>query len=223
MTGDELPTASALAQMKQRLLRRLFGRSGASVPSRKRLLRKLLIAAIVTILIVAMSISMMPLGTNDESLLRHWGQLLFRQDSVMRVDYDDYITLIKGIKVEEFKSIRQFVEKTQMDILVPTALPKDNSIKKVQLAYDYFNDCPSVTFVTGDPSSLAMSVYIGKEKRDSSYDKTEKIGSFTCGFLFSPEFCQCEFNYGGNAYMIVARSYKDVRYIVENLKGSLTK
>lgn len=223
LTGEELPSESALEQMKLRLLQRLFGRNGSVPKYRKGVLRKLLIAAIVVILIVAMAVSMMPLGTNDESLLQQWGYHLLKSEQNTVANFDEYITLIKGSKVEEFKSIRQFVRKTHMEILAPTVLPKGVHIKKVQLTYDYIYDCPAVIFVTDDPSRVSIYVRISKETENPEFDRTEQIGSYTCGILLSASSCQCAFFEGGNEYTIAAKSFEDARSIIENMKGSLEK
>lgn len=223
LTGEELPSESALEQMKLRLLQRLLGQKGRVLKYRKGMLRKLLIAAIVVILIAAMAISMTPLGTNNESLIHRWGYILFHKDSGTRMDFGDFLTLVEGGKVEEFKSVRQFVRKTHMDILVPMELPKGVNIKKVQLAYDYIKDCPAVIFVTENPSRASIYVRIGKENGNLDYDRTEQIGSYTCGILLSTSSCQCEFSEDGNGYTIVAKSFEDARSIIENMKGSLEK
>ena len=93
LTEEEPPTETALLQMKQRLLLYLFGRKGRVLPYRKGMLRKLLIAAVIVILIVAMSASMMPLGTNAESLLHRWGYYLSQQEIGHKMDFGDYISL----------------------------------------------------------------------------------------------------------------------------------
>lgn len=224
LTGDELPSESALEQMKLRLLQRLFGQKGRVLKYRKGMLRKLLIAAIVFILIVAMAVSMTPLGTNDESLLQRWGYHLLKSKQNTSVSFGEYITLVKGGKVEEFKSVHQFVRKTKMDILVPTILPKGYSIQKVQIMYDYSLECPFVLFVTNKPSDLSVFVYLDKEITEmTSYEKTEQIGLYLCNFLISPESYQCEFDYNGNGYTIVAKNYNDARLIIDNMKGSIKK
>lgn len=221
LTGDELPSESAMEQMKLRLLQRLFGQKGHVLKYRKGMLRKLLIAAIVVILIVAIAISMMPLGTNDESLVHRWGYYLLQGKQGSSVEFDSFMSLIRGEKAEEYQSIRQFVRKTHIDILVPTLLPKGYVVEEVYVEYDNYYGCPAVTFMTNDTSSLAVCVYLGKEKENMKYDRTETIASYTCGFWVSSETCQCEFNYNGNSYTIISKNYDDARLIIENMKGSL--
>lgn len=222
LTGDELPTEDVMEQMKQNLLRRLFGSPALSMRRYKGLLRKLLIAAVVAILIASISLSMMPLGTNDESLHQRWGYFFFKKDPGDSVEFENYLTMIKGGKVEEYATIRQFIRKTGMDILVPAKLPDGYKVQKVQVHYDYVFDCPFVTFVTNDPLSTVVNVYIGREESDLKLrERNEKIGEYFCAFSFSSISCQCEFNYDGNGYVIVAKEYEDARLIVENMKGSI--
>ena len=220
LTGDELPSESALEQMKQRLLHRLFSRN----TRRKGLARKLLIAAIIVILIVAVSVSMMPLGTNDESLFHRWGFFFLQKDSGYRIDYDDYLTLIGGGEIKEFNTIRQFIRKTRIDILVPTELPRDYSIQSVQLYFDYTFDSLTVNFCTNDPSACSVIVYLGKEiSMSDTVEKAEHIGQYDCWFSISPEWCQCDFNYNGNGYSLMAKTQKDLLFILNHMKGSLKK
>ena len=220
LTGEKPPPERVLEQMKQKLLRRLFGR-GRVPMRRKGLLRKLLIAAIVAILIVAMSVSMLPLGTNDESLMQRWGYALQRKGAGTRMDFGDYLTLAEEGKIEEYKSVRQFARKTHMDILVPTILPKGYDVQNVVVSFDYLLDCPAVDIITNNPSDLSVSVYLGKERVNTEFDKTEQIGAYSCGLLFLSDSCQCEFCFEDNCYRITATSYKDVQLIIENMKGSL--
>jgi hypothetical protein len=223
LTGDELPSESALEQMKLRLLQRLFGQKGRVLKYRKGVLRKLLIAAIVVILIVAMAVSMMPLGTNDESLMHQWAYRLLQSEQGTTVDFDDYITLINNGKIEEYKSIRQFARKTGIDILTPTILPKGYDVQNVVVSFDYLLDCPAVDIITNNPSVLSISVYLRKERINSEFDRTEQIGAYSCGLLFSRDFCQCEFCFEENCYRISAKNYEDVRLIIENMKGCIKK
>ena len=224
LTGEELPSESALEQMKLRLLQRLFGRNGSVPKYRKGMLRKLLIAAIVVILIAAMAVSLTQLGTNDESLLQRWEDFFWHAEQGSQIEIGDYVTLIKGGRIEKYTTVRQFIRKAGMDILVPTEIPDGYTIKKVQVQYDNVFECLLVSFVSSDPANLSINVFIEGEKGDlEKREKTEQIGNYYCGISYAPQSCQCEFNYEGNGYTIVARSYNDARLIVENMKGSIRK
>lgn len=221
LTGDELPSESAMEQMKLRLLQRLFGQKGRVLKYRKGVLRKLLIAAIVIILIVAMAVSMMPLGTNDESLINRLSYFFLQKEPGYSVDYDDYMTLIGDGEIKEYATTRQFIRKTHIDILVPTELPKGISVQSVKLYYEYTFNCPKISIVTNDPSSCSLSIHLGKEIEDlETAERYEKIGEYACRFSITPGWCQCEFNHNGNSYIFTAKTYNDLILIIENLKGS---
>lgn len=224
LTGEELPSESALEQMKLRLLQRLFGRNGSVPKYRKGMLRKLLIAAIIVILIVAIAISMMPLGTNDESLIHRWGFGILRSEQGERVDYGDYLSLINNGEMKEYATIRRFIQKTHMDILVPTTLPKGVSVRKVKLNYDYVFESPKISFMTNDPAVYSIIIYPGREIESINImEKNERVGTLDCGFSITPDWCQCDFNYNGNGYSITAKTYEELILILNNMKGSLEK
>lgn len=224
LTGDELPSESALEQMKQRLLQRLFGQKGHVLKYRKGMLRKLLIAAIVFILILAMSISVIPFGGDDVSLLSRWSYYLLHHKSGDEKDFGDYLSIRQERDFADFKSIRQFVHKTGLDVLVPTGMPKGIKVKQVHMYYDSILDCSVVIFKTNDPLNVSFIVRIGKETNDlETRERTERIGAYDCGLSFAPGQCQCEFNYNGNGYSIVARSKEEIIFILNNLKGSMEK
>ena len=91
LTGEDPPPDRVLEQKQKALLLRLRGRK--TVPFRKGLRRKLLIAAVLVALIVAFSVSLLPTGTSDESLIHRWQA---GQNHAQRVDFGDYMTLLKG-------------------------------------------------------------------------------------------------------------------------------
>lgn len=138
----------------------------------RRRLRRVLIAVVAAVLITAMSISMTPLGTSDESLLDKWFPILVQKEPGYRKDFGDYITLIKGGKSIDFKSIRQFVRKTGSDILVPTVLPDGCVIRHAVITFDYMNDSLSVQFETDDPK-VHVTAKIGKSKNENPATRTE--------------------------------------------------
>lgn len=223
LTGEKPPPEHVLEQMKQKLLRRLFGR-GRVPMRRKGLLRKLLIAAIVAILIVAMSVSMMPLGTNDESLMQRWGFVFLHKDSGYSVDFGDYLTLIRNGESKDYKTIRQFIRSTRADVLVPTKMPKGVSIQKVSAYFEYISDCPVISLMTNDPSTCSVQIYLGKEiDLSERVEKPERIGEYDCAFTITPGWCQCDFNYNGNGYTITAKTKEELTLILNNMKGSLEK
>ena len=224
LTEEELPSARALEQMQKRLLDRLFGRNANARKARKGIRRKLLIAAIVAILIVAMAVSVMPLGTNDESLVHRWGFGILYSRQGERIEYDDYITLIKGGKVEEYKSIHQFIRRTHMDILVPTKLPKGVSVRNVRAYFEYTFECPLISFVTNDPSVYSVIVRLGKEiDLSESTEQKDCICDYECSFSVTSDWCQCDFNHNSNGYTITAKTYEELILILNNMKGSLEK
>ena len=48
---------------------------------------------------------MMPLGTNDESLLQRWGYALQRKGAGTRMDFGDYLTLAEEGKIEKYSIV----------------------------------------------------------------------------------------------------------------------
>ena len=222
LTGEEPPTENELKQMKQRLLNLMFGRQTASPRYRKGLLKKLLIAAIIVILIIAMSVSVMPTGTNDESLIHRWGYSLFQKGDGSHKDFSDLLTIGTNGEVKTYKSIRQFVRKTGADLLVPTALPEGYVIQKVNVYYAYDEKCFFVDYVTNDPTQMGIRIRIDKEiGLIGTWEKIEQIGDFICGIISETDHCQCNFDYNGDGYSITAKNHEDLILILENLKGSL--
>ena len=186
---------------------------------KRRRVRRVLFVAAAVILIAAYSAALMPLGTNDESLLHKWSFFLQQQEPGYRMEFGDYCTLIKGGKVVEYKSIRQFVRKTGADILVPTVLPDKIHFRKVVVTFNYWFDCPSVDYVTGDPK-VVIRVYIGYTHDGlDSWERTEQIGGHVCGVAVADDWVQCDFNDGENGYTVSAHSYADMVSIVENLQN----
>ena len=222
LTGETPPSETALEQMKQRLLFRLFGRRAGR--RRKGFVRKLLIAAIILLLIASLSAAMMTTSTSDESILHRWGYSLMMHGSGYRKDFDEYLSLITGDAPKEYKSIRAFVRKTGADVLVPTELPEGFEIEQVNVHYSYTDECINIQFITNDPLKVGIGVLIDKEFDSlESREKTKKIGDYECGFSFAHNWCQCEFNYMGNGYYIMTETYEDALLILKNLKGSLEK
>ena len=187
---------------------------------KRRHVRRVLIAAVAAVLIAACSAAFMPLGTNDESMLQKWDFFLLHQEPGYSMDFGEYCTLIRGGKIETYKSVRQFVRKTGADILVPTVLPEKNSLREVWVVFDYLYDCPCIHFDTGDPK-LFVCAYIGYTHDNlDSYERTEQIGGHVCGIAAEDMWYQADFNYDGNGYAVSAHSYDDLASIVENLQNS---
>ena len=221
LTEEELPSARALEQMQKRLLDRLFGRNANARRAEKGLWRKLLIAAIVVLLIVAMSAAILPIGSSDDSLLSKWGYFLLLHKPGDHKDFGGHLTIRREGKGKHFNSIRRLVRKTGYDGLVPTELPEEIKLEDIYVYYDSLFDCPIIIFVTNDPENVSVNVKIGKEADDlETRERTERIGKYDCGVTTAPERCQCEFNYNGNGYSINAKTYADLVRIVKNMKGS---
>lgn len=193
----------------------------AKTNSRKRRhVRRALIAAVAAVLIAACSAAFMPLGTNDESMLQKWDFFLLHQEPGYSMDFGDYLTLVRGGKIETFKSIRQFVRKTGADILVPTVLPDKTNLRKVLVSFDYLFDCPCIHFDTGD-TKIFVCAYIGYTHNDlESWEQAEQIGGHVCGIAAEDMWYQADFNYDGNGYTVSAHSYDDLASIIENLQNS---
>ena len=185
-----------------------------------RRIRRALIAAIVAVLVAASSAAFMPLGTNDESMLHKWDFFLLHQKPGYSMDFGDYLTLVRGGKIETFKSIRQFVRITGANILVPTVLPEKNNLREVGVVFDYLFDCPSVHFDTGDPK-IFVCVYIGYTHDDlESWEQAEQIGGHVCGIAAEDMWYQADFNYDGNGYTVSAHTYEDLLAVVDGLRDA---
>ena len=221
LTEETPPSANTLEQWKQKLLLRLFGQK--TLRYRKGMLRKLLIAAIIILLIVALSVATMPLGTNDTSLLERWNLSLLLQGSGSQKKFDDYLSLFYNGEVKEYKSIRQFVRKTGLDVLVPTVMPDGCKVQQVNVCYVYHEEYFLISFVTNNPEHVGFSICLNKTGTFASWEETEKIGNYDCAFASAPGWYQCNFNDNGNSYSITAESREDLILILTNLKGSLQR
>lgn len=221
LTEEELPSARALEQMQKRLLDRLFGRNANARKARKGIRRKLLIAAIVAILIFAISAAMTPMGDDEESILARWGYFVLHMKPGEKKDFGEYLTIYCEGPGEHFKTIRRFVQKTGYDGLVPTEWPEGYKLEEVYVFYSYTMGCTIVDFVTNDSATVCVTVKIGKETDDlETRERTERIGAYDCALSFAPGQCQCEFNYNGNGYTVNTKTYADTVRIVKSMKGS---
>ena len=188
LTEETPPSANTLEQWKQKLLLRLFGQK--TLRYRKGMLRKLLIAAIIILLIVALSVATMPLGTNDTSLLERWNLSLLLQGSGSQKKFDDYLSLFYNGEVKEYKSIRQFVRKTGLDVLVPTVMPDGCKVQQVNAYYSSEEDCVIILYITNDPEHVGMRVYLKATKTFDSWEQSEIIGDYECFFASAPGWHQ---------------------------------
>lgn len=187
---------------------------------KRRRTRPLLIAAIVALLIASVSAAMIPMGTNDESLLKKWMPYLVQQGPGSKIDFGDYLTLGNNGEVLQYKSIRQFVRKTGADVLVPTALPQGCKVREVLLSTYYQPRCPYVIFVMNDPETQGIIVLVGYTNEHlREMEMTGQIGGYFCGVSEFNGGYQCCFNHGGDSYTVHAKSMDDLRLIVENMRS----
>lgn len=187
---------------------------------KRRRWRPLLIAAIVALLIASVSAAMIPMGTNDESLLKKWMPYLVQQGPGSKIDFGDYLTLGNNGEALQYKSIRQFVRKTGADVLVPTMLPQGYRVREVLLSTYYQPRCPYVIFVMNDPETQGIFIMVGYTNEHlKEMEMTEQIGGYFCGVSEFNGGYQCCFNHDGNAYTVNAKTLDDLRLIVEHMRS----
>lgn len=225
LDGEELPTPQQWEQKQQKLLHRLFGSERKPRRARK-ILRRLCIAAAFLLLAAALSTASVPLGNSDESLLDRFGYYLqYKLKPGDTIDFGQ-ILLINGGESLHFKNVKEFVRKTEMDILVPTVLPEGHSIQSVSISQNVLIQKQEVSFVTDLPAHLSICCTLDKDVDENykhSCRRIEKVGQYLCYFAIDPGWNQCNFAYKGNEYIITAESYADLVLIITNMKGSLKK
>lgn len=139
------------------------------------------------------------------------------------------VEIFKEDNVTRFDSYEDYLESTDEKILYPSELPQDVKAAFVQLT-DSSNDGRAIDpdykdihFYTNNPY-VCMTIHTNPnmEWTFTEYGRKETIAGFECYVSVSehPEhgMADCHFIYGDYVYKVQAKTYEDMKYMVESLK-----
>ena len=128
--------------------------------------------------------------------------------------------ILNLIKTINYKNINTALEELEIDVLYPTKLPLDTSLKQL-LVYQE-NKKQKVAYIFNDTQlmySVTINEKISKEVKLLATEKL-KIKDKDCYLFEMNDICviQIQFEYNGNLYMMSYNNKQDLVEVIENLK-----
>lgn len=189
---------------------------------RKRILKKLLWAAIISVLIFVMAIS--ATHGQDDALehFKQWGKTVFSMFSGERIESGNKTIIKNGNYSVRYDTVDELFENEDLDILYPAALPDGYEITNI--SYLQESKGTRILFSTTNPSySIAIDNYndinMYVDTQNSSF---ETIGNIRCYFIHIKndvaDYFQCAFAHNGYIYSLGASTHEEMVFIINNLK-----
>ncbi len=186
-------------------------------------LKHLIIAAIVAAILAA-SYLFAPVSGNDKhtDYLKSIFMPLIMSDSQKSVyrEKNEYIINI-FCETEKYKTVEEFYEKEKLDVLYPSALPRNKSIDYVCVDKNSDGKAVGVSYIT--QSDFFINIEAGEDFSsfiDAETAEFEVINGLECCYNIFDDTgkAQCRIIRNGFVYCIAAASYDDMVYIINNLK-----
>ncbi|MBQ2846711.1 MAG: hypothetical protein IJE74_00445 [Clostridia bacterium] len=188
---------------------------------RKRILKKLLWAAIISVLIFVMAIS--ATHGQDDALehFKQWGKTVFSMFSGERIESGNKTIIKNGNYSVRYDTVDELFENEDLDILYPAALP--NGEEFMCISYLIETNGKSVTYSRNNPlysivveNFSTVSMYI-----DIETSSTETINNINCHYIQISDvdnYFYCAFEHNGFTYRFGAFTYEEMVFIINNLK-----
>lgn len=221
LTDDEIGHAT------KEVLHRYDGIHAQKSNVKHKVFKRLLIAALISILILAFSVAAS--GDNPYYLLK-W------KEEFLNLPFGEFIEfhgvdIYKPVNNEEFDSYEDYLETAEEGILYPSALPEGIEAATVSLE-DSTNDGtvidPDYLDIYFTTSNLDVGVRIhtnpNMEWKFLTNERCviETINGFECYVITDDtpglKYADCHFFYGDYVYYVKAETYEDLVFMVENFE-----
>lgn len=186
--------------------------------------KKMLLVAVISMLLFAMGVTVSGKRIDDLDILKDFGYRIVELFVGERVEYEG-IDIIKENESIKYESIEEFFKRTNYDVLYPSKLPKEITIKKVILtgSYDSYMEYTwkykDIAYLTNRASEFCIICNTNPDYYINLTNmKFEIIDDYGCYILNTETFVQCTFIYENNTYHIEAPTYEDIVTIVSGMK-----
>lgn len=186
-------------------------------------LKHLLIAAILAAMLAA-SYLFAPVSGNDKytDYLKSIFMPLIMSDSQKSVYHgkNEY-RLYNSWETEKYETVEEFYEKEKLDVLYPSALPRNKEIDYILVDKNADGKAVRVSYIA--QSDFFMDIQSGEDFSsfiDAETAEFEVINGLNCFYYIFDDVgkAQCGIIRNGFVYNITAASYDDMVYIINNLK-----
>ncbi len=188
-----------------------------TMSARKRfsLKRALIIAATVATLLVGGTMVASALGFDL------WGYIseTVRQPNGTEKESNGF-TIYNGGQTKKYTTLKVAVEKENLNIMYPEALPDGVSIEKIQIADSTIGDKKILILTKNDAIIITVDTNVAPADNDFVGDDIHQSGVITYKlFEGTPENKYgAYFNVDNCSYIIQAKEYNDLIFVIDNMK-----
>ena len=205
-------TALPFEEVRRRL--RTIGLYRVPPLQKKRRLRRILIAAVIAILLMLLSMATFGTDTLNDFWRKQYKDMEIGESTI--VDGD---VVAKEAAMREYDSFEAFRKAEQLDLLFPTQLPGQLTLKEIDVS-----DVAGVTtvaYVTNDPRfSYVIRIHADLSFLETDLNLREEINGLDCRLFNEQDVWQINFAFEDNLYSVVAPTYEDARFIVAYVQKS---
>ena len=196
-------------------------------PKKKRRFKALLLAACFLATVLIANLVAVAMGIDTISIYKQWGDRIINMFEGETAEFSE-ITIIKEDEFVFYKTIEEFKNSENLDVLYPSKLPPNTQLKKIVVGGSYDNsvynpEYRDVFYVT-DNTGISIIVHTNPNSTQKFLDNNltvEVINGYECYIDFIDDCVQCTFVYRENTYVIKTLTYEEMAIIINNLKEIL--
>ena len=230
LTGNESPLSEeeyqqALQQIRSKTMTKQTESSNSKVVSPKKTKRwsirvALVAAAVLVVMFSAITVAAISQGRSVSEFISANIKEFLGLDIGDSIEGEN-ITLIKGETTAEYSSIEEAVNALELDILYPTAMPKDAKVEKIILTNYGDPDIYTIVFIANKPDEYRFQISNEILTNPQNWQNATKheINGVTFYMLPVNGGYQAVAHQNGFEYQVFATNMDDLLIIVNEMKG----